>query len=720
MAKKGKKSEEMTIADAVDNLSGMAELDAPIDKEGEVGVKGKLKNLKTLKAEEKEELLSTVKGTFKTVHKYLKHVYTKEKGQLQSREMQRGIKAIMVLADEAADKLTAYTTLFKYTYEEGQVLEIKEYKDLQKFYSDKILKRFQEVLEKEAAWQEEWAETEEEEIDIERQGLKDLDMVKRDKEYELLYIRHDDGKPLFNRNLLRHIKLVSDFDEVILGFEGEDPLLQVNVLLDHEAQAVAEEIREIAKEELGDFYADAFHNKEIPIVGKVLKVTMSLMLACNPRNLHENTAGKMCTRYLKDFHRFLREILASSDYRELIGHTAAETDQFTRAVVGLIHAVSYAFFTHSGKKQEMLDYLQGLIKRSYEEGPPPTKEGIDTTALMSEIFDLHDTVTTMLKKYPSGPLFKVLDIFQERNEEEGFDPIRQGNAPYYLYTFSSAPFDAQCLKMPCPTLHSHINKAEVIDEYKGFLRHLGAKPELKRHLHFNLQDRTSWEESARCLALEHLQNQAEFSEQIVFVTLSKKSDFYFQAEDYLSIDSAKNFMKITEDQIASAESCGFYFPKELSRKELLDYTKKVLPIIHTHFFKKKAKLSRKERLDFIEIFYLFFTLKIMEMVEPGTFTFSCKDGVDIGATASGAFFALTKLLGKEGSWTKEEQDHFLWILMGPALVVRERLVDYQRFSRMASALSILTAILSKDRDKVVKALQPHFSAKFFQKFKNEF
>ncbi|MCB1109805.1 MAG: hypothetical protein KDK64_02400, partial [Chlamydiia bacterium] len=425
-----------------------------------------------------------------------------------------------------------------------------------------------------------------------------------------------------------------------------------------------------------------------------------------------------CTRYLKDFHYFLREILVSPDYLRLISHSIEETDQLSRALVNLVHAFSFAYFCHSGKKQEMLDYLYDLLKRANDGELPARREKVDTHVFMSEIFDLHDSITTMLKKYPSGPLFKTLDIFQERNEKEGFDPIGQGNPPYYLYTFSSNAFDAKCLKIPCPTLHAHINKARVIEEFKGFLRHFETRKELNTHLHFNLQDRTSWEEHARCQALEKVQNQAEFSKQFVLVTFPKKSDFYFQAEDYLNVNAAKDFLKLLEEQVKSGEECGFFFSKNLPQKTLHEFVEKILPLIHTHFFKKKAKLDRKERLDFIEIFYLFFALKILETVKPDTFTFSCKDGVDVGATTSAAFFTLIKLLGKEDKWSVEEQDHLYWILCGPALTVRERLVDYQRFSRMASSLSILTEALTKGHDKILKALQPLYDAKLFQKLLN--
>ena len=87
--RKSKSDDEMSILDAVDNLSDMAELDVSHEREEKRGVKKNLHSLKDLEKEEKEETLSTVKGTFKTVHKYLENVYSRDKEQLKDREMQR-------------------------------------------------------------------------------------------------------------------------------------------------------------------------------------------------------------------------------------------------------------------------------------------------------------------------------------------------------------------------------------------------------------------------------------------------------------------------------------------------------------------------------------------------------------------------------------------------------------------------------------------------------
>ena len=541
----------------------------------------------------------------------------------------------MVLAGEAAEKIDKCTTLFKYTYKEGHLNEIKEYKDLRHFYLSKIVKRFQEVFIHEEAWEEEWG-VEDVYLNIEKLGLKDLETVKRDREYELFYIRQDDGKPFFNRNLLRHIKLVSDFDEVVSEVEGEDPLLKISLLLDREAQAMAEDLKADVEDALGDFYIDAMQYKEIPIIGDMNCLVMSLMLAANPQNLLQNTIGKTCTRYFHDFHQLLRELLSSAEYLRLISHSMEEADRLSRALMTLVHTFCQAFLTRIGKWQLWKDFIYDLIKVGYRGNPPPRTEKSDTLNFFSDLLDHYDIISSVLKRYPSGPLFKTLDIFHEREEKEGFDPSFQGNHPELIYTFSSQSFDAKCLRLPCPTYHKHINKAEVNDEFMGYLRFLEAKKSSAKHLMINLQDRTSWEEHARCQALEELQKRAEYSGQFALITLPKRSDFYYQSDAYLEIEASVEFLKLIQDQVDSGEECGFFFSHLIDKKELMDFVKQVLPLIHSHFFEEKKILSRKDRLDFIEIFYLLLSLKILDIIKPDYFSFTCKDAVDVGQTMAGS------------------------------------------------------------------------------------
>ena len=105
-------------------------------------------------------------------------------------------------------------------------------------------------------------------------------------------------------------------------------------------------------------------------------------------------------------------------------------------------------------------------------------------------------------------------------------------------------------------------------------------------------------------------------------------------------------------------------------------------------------------------------------MKPETFSFTCKDGVDVGATMSTGFLVLIKLLSDNPQWLEEEKKHLLWVLNGGALKIRERLVDYQRLSRMLSALSILTENISKGGSN--KVLESLFSDTLFQKIYCEF
>jgi len=695
-------SEEMTIMDAVDNLSSIAEVDIESEVQGiQRGVKEKLQTFKTLKPAEKQETLDTVKGSFKTIHKYLKHVYQKEKEHLQDAEMQRSVKAIMALAGEAADKLENCTSLFKHTYKQGKIEEIKEYQDLRKFYLNKLVKRFQEVLITEEAWEEEWG-VKEETVNIKRLGLKDLETVKRDKNYELFHIRKEDGQPFFNRNLLRHIKLVSDFDEMIATFEGEDPLLRISGLVDQEAQVAADEIRVSVKDELADFYAEAAHHQDVPIIKLMNKVMMALLMGSNPRNLLQHTEGKACVRYFHDFHTLLREILTSSDYTRLMSHSLKEADKLSRSLLYLLHALCFAFFTSVSRRKPFIDYIYDLT----EQGKGKSK---DPLTFWNDLLEIHDTLSAILKKHPGGPLFKTLDTFRERGEKEGFDPLYQGNLPAFQFTFSSESFDSKCLRLPCPTRHEHINHAEIVHEFKGFLSHLSHKKELGAHLLFNLQDRTSSEESARCLALEGLSNQ------LILVTLPKQTEFYFQTASYRDENSASAFLKLIKEQVASNEGCGFFFSSQIVRKELDAFIKKVLPLIHKRVFDAKGRLTRPERLDFIEIFYQLLMLKVLDLVKPDFFSFTCKDAVDVGATTSAGFASMIKMMSKNRDYSKEEQEHLLWTLYRPALIVRERLVDHQRLSRVLSAMVALSEGFQKDQKGLLKDLEALYDYPLFQK-----
>src|SRR5690606_11715969 len=148
-----------------------------------------------------------------------------------------------------------------------------------------------------------------------------------------------------------------------------------------------------------------------------------------------------------------------------------------------------------------------------------------SSSIWNDILDDHEALRDHLSHFPNGPLFKTIDVFQRHIESEGFDPIRHDNYPTSLFTGDFGVFDLTCQRLPCPTKQTIITKAEITEEFRNYLRIL---PSRERHLLINLQDRTRWEEQARCRAIETLQKDVEFSHKLVVVTLPKQTDFYLQ------------------------------------------------------------------------------------------------------------------------------------------------------------------------------------------------
>jgi hypothetical protein len=235
-----------------------------------------------------------------------------------------------------------------------------------------------------------------------------------------------------------------------------------------------------------------------------------------------------------------------------------------------------------------------------------------------------------------------------------------------------------------------------------------------------LHDRTSWYELARCIAIEEIQKKSEFTDILMVVTLPKNADFYMQSGSYFDQNDAKEFKREFKEQIISAEQCGFYFPPEIDQKMLLKFTDSALETIHKVFFGNKEVLVHKNRLDFIEIFYLMFILKLIENFKPDTMSFTCKDAIDTGAAASAEIFAFLRMMNDTSPWSKEERDFLLWMLYSSALCLRERAIDVQRLHRMTSALSIVNAALEAHYHETVAACSKLYQLSFFKGVKLDF
>ena len=685
----GKKEEELSIMEAMGELSKITEIDHTMSESELAG--------KEIRGEK-------VVQTFKVLHGYLKSLYEKDK-DLEDPHTRRGVQAIMGMASEAAEKIDRFTVLFKDVH--GGVHELKEFQDLQQLYLKKIRKRLEDTMAHEEAWETEWGGQDVDLWDIERRGLKDLETIRRDKDYELFYIRKEDGRPFFHRNLVRHIRLVGEFDDSITDPSGEDPFLRIKALEDAELHTTAKDFLAAIGQPLDSFFHHAMKYKESDFIMYLAKAAMALYLAANPRNQLQNTMGKSSLRYFLDFHKFLRQAFQTEEYKSGIEMGVDRLEPAVKTAFNLSAQMAAEFFTRKynflGVDKLLLDVFQKATGHK-----PFSKEGKNPLWLWNSLLEDDEKLRSLFNRYPNGPMMKTLDILREGDEREGYDPLSQDNWPAVLFCVALGDRKIDVLRLPAPVVQTHIDVAPIADEFREFLRRISAKERDETLLVFNLQNRTSWQEHARVSSLENIQKSAEFNGHVFVVTLPMDTDFYLQADIYEKMDEAKLFKEQLFEQFSSGEECGYFFPAQLLMKDHAKFAKVLIEAIHELFFAGKTMLLRKNRLDFIEAFHLFLIVYFMMTIQPNYLSFTCKDAIDTGAVMSAALFSLIKIFKGESDWSENEKAILLKLLYAPAFMLRERAVDKPRLHRSVSALSLIQAEVEAQGEKLAKSLSKLF------------
>ncbi len=715
--------ETIDIKDAMDNLAAIVSID--LENPPPLGIVKKHRivtseeefgpdTVQWLSGEGVESILDILDVTYRALHQYLHRLYESPEMNWENEKTKKGIAAMMNLVGESVAKIEAFLTL-RLGREVGKIAEREEYKSLLKFYTHQFAPKFSGGIEGDEAWQKEWSDNEEAPLlDLTRTGLKDFETVKKDLEYELFYIRNEDGKPYFNAELLRNIKLSCDFDVEGESFE-EDPLLKIRAMQDRDLNASAGQILGECHAAISDFYKTVQKLEENELAQSIGMALIALFLAANPRYLLQNTTGKSCLLYFDDFQRFLRRGMKTSEYQKLIAYPPDKSDRTSHLLLYLIHSLCRSFFDRvGGVKLEAI----GLIHRTMRRGEEIKQKGkehlLKGETVWNQFLLDDDKYRTLLTTFPNGPLFKILDLIREEQDEDAvvpFDPIGQENLPSRIFEIQRKGKKIDVLHIPSPTRQVVINKCEVVDEFKGFLRAISS--DHRKHLIINLQDRTSWKEYARSKALETLQMNAEFNEQLLTLSLPKNTDFYYQNNEYLNMNQAKDFIKALQDQLEVCTECGYFFPPQIKQTEINRFADTAIPAIHELFFHGKNSLTRKNREDFIEIFYQFLILKCIDMIDPNSISFTCKDAIDTGAAEQGTFYGFIKLLTTDFS-AKEEQDFLRWLLYTPALFVRERAIDPERFNRAISALERIDGEMAERGKQILKKFEDLYHPQTFK------
>ncbi len=695
----------ITTNEAIDNLTTIAETD--FNANTLLGVVDQARfvlsdqdytmgSIQWLAPENASEILEVMRVTYRALFQYLCDLYENMLTDWEDLKLKKSLQEMMEIAGEAASGLDRYLALFPGVMERAS--ELAEYKEVRAYFLERIVPKFDGGVEGDQEWAREWVENEEAlNFDLERRGLKDFETVRRDREYELFYVRDENDRPFFTPELLRNIKLVCDFDAAAGEELTEDPLLKIQDFQDRDHHAAALQILHLVDPYMRDFYKSRINHKEHELAALLHKALFALMLAANERHLMARTGNKHCLLYFEDFQTFLREALTCDEYQKILAYEESEVTSASHVLLRLTHHLCKAFYLRtSGIKEEMIGFIYHLIHKGKDRKAKKTKE---PESVLAKIVENDDSMRFFLRFFPNGAIFKDLDVVRSK-EVVGFDPILQRNDPAKLYSAHIDGRVVQIVKIPSPTRQEIITKAKVVPEFLGFLRADVREKHPKKHLMVQLQDKTSWKEFARVKVLEDLQREAEWKGNLVVLTLTKDTDFYFQNGEYLSLDLAKDFIENFFQQIESAE-CGYYLPPlvqtETMKKTILD----LLFWVHENFFESKELLNRKERLDFIEIFYHFFILRLIKEIKPDSISFTCKDAVDVGGSLSASFYAFIKILSQQ-VLIKQDEDFLFYLFYACPLLVRERAIDPQRLHRLLSALSQIESGLKRRGKEIVK------------------
>lgn len=708
-----------TIIEAVESLSSIADLD--FEEEGrllapmrEIVIGDEVmipsKSAEWLQEQDIEATVERVRVFFHVILNYLRRCYKKE-SQLQiDHTTFEGIKAIMLLVGEAAKKMEQYAELVTGN-NQIKITSLHEYKQLQEFYRKKIERRL------ESRDLTKWVvglatatffAKEEEELKIETSPTKhmfvDFDSVKKDSEYELLFMRKEDGTRFFSPKLLRNIKLVCDFGLTVDQEKETDPIIDLPLWQDHIYFTSAKNILRAISRQLDPFYHETLHHKEMELVVHLNKTLLALMLAANSSNQIQYAPRKTCQDYFLDFQIFLRETIKSPQYQHFLAYPPKKKNALGNSLMELTHGICKAIFSELRWIQEILFHIDQLLHEAVE------SEKINKinkeTALWSRIAHDYAALGQLLKMHANGPLVKILEQMNSKSNAS-FDSIVQHNLPNFWYDLQASNLHISNLRIPSPTCQELIQKASVTDEFKGFI--LSYARNNKKHLLINLQDSTSWREYSRCQILEHLENIPECNKHIFVNTLAVDSEFYNQTAPYDTMNHADLFLEVFKEHL-SGEGTGYHFSQIVKKELFSHFVDKTFQGIHKIFFNSKTILSKQNRLDFISIFYLFLELKLIDIVHPISFSFTCKDDVDISAAATAYQFAFLKLLQKE-MLSEMEMEYLNLILYGPSLVIRERMMLPEILNRLVNALKVVENIRSAVGVKeFVDSVHEHFDS----------
>ncbi len=711
--------ETMTIVEAVETLTSMAELD-PIQEEQirqDLLIEGKHIGERKVDwlatGDDGKETVDLVKETFKTVHSYLKDKWRQMDPSMMDSETMEGIKTVMLLAGEAAKRLNHFTNLFWDVG--GSAYNLSEWQDLHDFYQRKINPKVsEEMLGKwilgvgRLPFPEVTATTDRKKA-VEVNPLHlfvDMEAVRQDSEHELFFIRKGDGTRFFNPKLIRSMKLVTEF-----GFRpAKDldpvPFIEVDEWLDIAANQGSKRIIQRLGVHLDFFYMERTKFKEKDLINTMSYMFLSLLLASHNRYLYSQQNGKCCLDFFDDFLHFFRAALHSYEFQKIISYPPSEHNRLARLIIRLMRTVATVLYSEMTQVMEGKGLVKRLIREGYNRDDSLDESRL-TGSIAEDLWMDHLALSAGLEGYLNSPLNRILDEI-EHSPFAGYDPWMQKNLPNRVGVLEEGNKRIEIMRLPTPTIQEQIETPKLLEEFKTFIE--GLEPTEKLLL-LNFQNRNSWKEGPRSRLIEDLENREPYKEPVEVVTLEVDSDFYEQLSPYDTTNDATKFKESLRERLGSKEG-GYFFTLEMEDQLFPLFVDETIEEVHQLFFEGKNRLTQPERRSYIDLVHLFISWKLVDLVDPAYVAFSCKDGVDTSSTAY-ALMWYGHIAFNGRLFGQTERDQLNTLLFAPPVIIRERDIQPARLDRFIQTLrTIQEASQHLGEKNFVEALRKQFGRMF--------
>lgn len=691
MKKESTSISSLSLEEATEILSHLPENEEHFINHESEGINSILKRFQSKGPLKK---ICSIKKCFAVFLNHFLDYYTSHKNQLEENPQSlEQIKSMMLLVGEAVKKMERFNSLFD-KYKITHVNKWKEYQQLQDFYHKILENRKISVREEKDLPYNKWLpEQIKEENNSVMHNIVDLESLKRDEDYELLFIKKGDGSKFYEPHLIKNLKLMMGFSLPWLHRvgKGDDHLLkELFHWKEHALQMTARELFNRVLPLYREYIDQVMPHKDKVLVAGINKAMMALSLTLLPYPDSSSSSHRSSGEYFNDFLHYLNEVLADEEYAKLLTYPGLSHHPFYDLLKRFTLSLSMALFAPHPLYRVIEEEMEPLFQPLSGKVSP-----LDTCTLAYQYHHQEVIIRHRCEKIASHSLERDL-LDMEKESSQPFAPFFHQALATPWYHLKVGKESLLHLHLPCPTQQESIESASIHHPFKAFLRgSIEANKKFKLLL-INLQDRSCWKERARSLALEKLSEEGEWKGWLHVISIPRAGDLYLQQGEYAQLHQTAFFLEKLRQEVEKPYGA-FYFEEGVKKTLLNDFLPKLLPRLHRLFFSEKNSLSRKSRCYFIDLFYLFLQLKLIDLYQPSCFSLTCKDGADRSAAANAIFFLFLHTLVEKPFILA---DHHLLkrMLYAPTLFLRERLPRKEEIDRFLSFVKSLEASKAESKE----------------------